>query len=113
MNHNHISLRVPLTPRELEALTLLVKGLSIREIGRAMRISANTVKSTLGNVYRKLDVHSRGEAVFEAMQTGLVLGATEVRLHSSALTPSEDAAASISLRSAALTLSAFPYCATN
>ena len=78
-----------------------------------MRISGNTVKFTLGNVYRKLDVHSSGEAVFEAMQTGLVLDATEARLLPGPLTRSEIAAASISVRGAALTLSAFPYCATN
>lgn len=55
-----------ISERELEVLQLLAAGRSNREIARAMVVSVNTVKSHLKNIYGKLDVHSRREAVSRA-----------------------------------------------
>lgn len=61
-----------LSEREHETLTLIVKGFSYAEIARLMGVSAHTVTTHVRNTYRKLEVHSRGEAVYEALQLGLV-----------------------------------------
>jgi DNA-binding NarL/FixJ family response regulator len=62
----------PLTEREAEILRLVAKGLSFAEVGGALEISAHTVVAHVKKIYRKLSVHSRGEAVFEATQLGLL-----------------------------------------
>lgn len=62
----------PLTEREVQILGLLGKGLSYGEIGAALFISAHTVAQHIKNIYRKLAVHSRGEAVYAASKLGLV-----------------------------------------
>jgi DNA-binding NarL/FixJ family response regulator len=62
----------PLTEREAEILRLIAKGLSFAEVGTALDISAHTVVAHVKKIYRKLSVHSRGEAVFEATQMGLL-----------------------------------------
>jgi DNA-binding NarL/FixJ family response regulator len=61
-----------LSVREHEVLTLIVKGFSYAEIARLIGVSAHTVTTHVRNIYRKLEVHSRGEAVYEALQLGLV-----------------------------------------
>jgi DNA-binding NarL/FixJ family response regulator len=60
-----------LTEREREVLLYLVKGFTGPEIGRFLGISGHTVASHVKSIYRKLEVRSRGEAVYEAMQLGL------------------------------------------
>jgi DNA-binding NarL/FixJ family response regulator len=62
----------PLTEREAEILQLVAKGLSFADVGGALGISAHTVVAHVKKIYRKLSVHSRGEAVFEATQLGLL-----------------------------------------
>lgn len=66
------SLASALTEREVQILGLLGKGLSYGEIGAALFISAHTVAQHIKNIYRKLAVHSRGEAVYTASKLGLV-----------------------------------------
>jgi DNA-binding NarL/FixJ family response regulator len=61
-----------LTEREADMLRSLAKGLSFKEIGEASGISPHTVAKHVKNIYRKLTVHSRGEAVFEATKLGLI-----------------------------------------
>jgi len=61
-----------LTRRESDVLQLIAKGLSYNEVASVLIMSAHTVTSHIKNIYKKLSVHSRGEAVFEAMQLGLV-----------------------------------------
>jgi DNA-binding NarL/FixJ family response regulator len=61
-----------LTEREVEILRLVAKGLSFNEVGETFAISPHTVVSHVKKIYRKLAVHSRGEAVFEAGQLGLL-----------------------------------------
>lgn len=62
----------PLTPREADILRLVAKGLQFADIGAALELSPHTVVTHVKKIYRKLSVHSRGEAVFEATQMGLL-----------------------------------------
>ncbi|MCG5030251.1 response regulator transcription factor [Mesosutterella sp. OilRF-GAM-744-9] len=62
----------PLSARETEILHLLAKGMSFNEIGEILSISPHTVTAHIKKIYRKLQVHSRGEAVYEAGQMGLL-----------------------------------------
>lgn len=62
----------PLTEREIDILRLIAKGLSFIEVGDSLGISSHTVVTHVKKIYRKLAVHSRGEAVFEAGQMGLL-----------------------------------------
>ncbi|GIK85950.1 MAG: response regulator transcription factor [Burkholderiales bacterium] len=62
----------PLTPRENEVLQLIAKGLSYQRIADTLDMSPHTVTTHIKQIYRKLAVNSRGEAVFEAMQLGLL-----------------------------------------
>jgi DNA-binding NarL/FixJ family response regulator len=62
----------PLTERETELLRLTAKGLSFDTISQLMGISPHTVVAHVRKIYRKLAVHSRGEAVYEATQLGLL-----------------------------------------
>lgn len=61
-----------LTKREREVLTLIVKGFTYAEAADLVGVAESTVTSHIRNIYRKLEVHSRGEAVYEAIQLGLV-----------------------------------------
>jgi len=61
-----------LTEREVEVLKLIAKAFSYAEIAELMGISAHTVTTHIKNLYRKLAVHSRSEAVFEAVQMGII-----------------------------------------
>lgn len=61
-----------LTEREREVLELVVKGLAYGEIAKVLGVSWNTASTHVRRIYRKLEVRSRGEAVFEALQLGLV-----------------------------------------
>lgn len=61
-----------LTAREIEVLQLIAKGYNSSEISALLMVTYHTVTSHIRNIYRKLAVHSRSEAVFEAVQRGLV-----------------------------------------
>lgn len=62
----------PLTARESELLRLVAKGFTFETIGSLLDISPHTVVAHVKRIYRKLAVHSRGEAVYEARQLGLL-----------------------------------------
>lgn len=59
-----------LTGREIEVLNLAAKGMTNREIAGALTISARTVQVHLSNVFSKLEVGSRTEAVLYALRKG-------------------------------------------
>lgn len=61
-----------LTEREREVLSCLVNGLSYKAAARSLDISVDTVRSHIRNIYRKLQVHSVGEAVGRALRNGLI-----------------------------------------
>jgi DNA-binding NarL/FixJ family response regulator len=56
--HRHV-----LSPREQEVLQYLHKGESLSAIARRLRVTESTVRTYVARVYRKLDVHSRTEAI--------------------------------------------------
>jgi LuxR family maltose regulon positive regulatory protein len=62
----------PLTDREMEVLGLLAEGLTNPEIGQRLVISLPTVKTHARNIYGKLGVHGRREAVREARALGIL-----------------------------------------
>jgi RNA polymerase sigma factor (sigma-70 family) len=61
-----------LTPRERQVLALLAEGLSTRQIAKRLGLSDRTVESHIGNVYQKLDVRTRVQALYRAAGLGLV-----------------------------------------
>jgi DNA-binding NarL/FixJ family response regulator len=61
-----------LTPREHEVLRLLAKGFTYDEIADVLGISSHTVTTHVRHIYRKLEVGSRGQAVYEAASLGLI-----------------------------------------
>jgi ATP/maltotriose-dependent transcriptional regulator MalT len=62
----------PLSQRETEILQLVAKGFSFDTVGEVLAISPHTVVAHVKKIYRRLAVHSRGEAVYEASQMGLL-----------------------------------------
>lgn len=68
----HAPLQEGLSPRENEILNLLARGFSNPEIGDLLAISKMTVGTHVKNIYRKLEVNSRSEAVFEASIRGIM-----------------------------------------
>ncbi len=64
--------RVGLSPREAEILDLVAKGYAYQEIATRLGLSVTTVQTHVRGFYRKLGVHNRTEAVFEARQLGLL-----------------------------------------
>lgn len=62
----------PLSDREREVLRLIEKGMTYDEVAEALQISWHTVTTFLRRVYRKLQVNSRAEAVYEARQRGIL-----------------------------------------
>lgn len=63
----------PLSAREREVLGLIAQGLSYAEIARQQDVSIHTVQTHIKNLYGKLAVHSKGEAVYKATRLGLLL----------------------------------------
>lgn len=63
----------PLTPRELEVLTLLAEGLGNRAIASAMGVTAHTVKFHVAAILEKLHARRRTDAVAIAMRLGVLL----------------------------------------
>jgi DNA-binding NarL/FixJ family response regulator len=61
-----------LTPREKEVLRLLSEGLSARQMARRLELSERTINTHVANVYRKLAVSNRVQAVRQAIRLGLV-----------------------------------------
>jgi LuxR family maltose regulon positive regulatory protein len=66
------SLLAPLTERELDVLHLLAEGLSNKEIATRLVVAPSTVKQHLKNIYNKLDVHSRIQAVERGRELGIL-----------------------------------------
>jgi len=64
--------RSSLSPRELEILEMLSKGLTNKEIGRAFGISRYTVRNHINSINQKLEVCDRTEAASVAMKQGII-----------------------------------------
>ena len=59
-----------LTPRQSEMLSLIVQGLSNKEIGERTRLSANTIKSYIRSAYWRIGVTTRSQAVLWGLDHG-------------------------------------------
>lgn len=64
--------QIQLSAREQDVLALIARGFSYHEISRLQSVTVHTVQTHIKNLYRKLAVHSRSEAVFEATRMGLL-----------------------------------------
>ena len=62
----------PLSGRELEVLQLIAEGLSNQQIASRLYLSLNTVKVHSRNIYDKLGVHNRTQAVARAITFGIL-----------------------------------------
>jgi LuxR family maltose regulon positive regulatory protein len=62
----------PLSDREEEVLRLIAEGLTNREIADRLYVALNTVKAHTRNIYGKLGVHSRTQAVAQSRELGLL-----------------------------------------
>ena len=63
---------LPLTPREIEVLRLLAQGLDNEAIAQRLVVTKRTVQNHVSNIYGKLGVTSRAEAMLYAIRHGLV-----------------------------------------
>ena len=61
-----------LTERELEVLQKLSNGTNNRQIAEDLFVSTNTIKAHIKNIYKKLHVNSRAEAVSKALKKGWI-----------------------------------------
>jgi DNA-binding NarL/FixJ family response regulator len=61
-----------LTPRELEVLNLLSRGFSYAEIADILKLSPQTIATYVKSIYRKMEVSSRSEAIYEASSMGII-----------------------------------------
>lgn len=79
-SHSHRSLEMDnlekvqaaLTPREVDILEWLAKGYSYREVASFKELSYHTVSDHVKSIYKKLAVHSKSEAIYEAVKFGLI-----------------------------------------
>jgi LuxR family maltose regulon positive regulatory protein len=62
----------PLSEREIEVLNLVARGYSNRQIAEALYVTLGTVKKHLNNVFSKLQVKNRTQAVARARDIGLL-----------------------------------------
>lgn len=70
ISRNHLG--SPLTRRELEILSQLSNGLSNFEIAKNLNISENTVKKHISNIFIKINVKDRTQAIIYAYESGLI-----------------------------------------
>lgn len=61
-----------LSPKECQVLDLVARGYNYSEVASGLEIAVSTVQTHIKNMYIKLNVHSKTEAVFEARQLGFL-----------------------------------------
>ena len=66
-----------LTPREIEVMTLMARGLSNREIADQLVLGETTVKTHVARILTKLAVRDRAQVVIAAYESGLVVAGTK------------------------------------
>jgi PAS domain S-box-containing protein len=64
---HHLREQKKLTHREIDVLSLLIKGFSVKAMASKLQISSHTVTHYLKSIYSKLDAHSKNEALFKAL----------------------------------------------
>jgi two-component system NarL family response regulator len=80
-------LRSTLSPRELEILEMVSKGLTNKEIGRAIQVSHYTVRNHVRHIIAKLEVGDRTEAATVAIQQGILMAYDPVRFMCRGIVP--------------------------
>ncbi|MDR6859821.1 response regulator transcription factor [Variovorax guangxiensis] len=68
----HAGVVEALSDKELQILDLTSRGFTYPEVASRMQIATRTVQSHIRNIYAKLDVHNKAEAVYEARHLGLL-----------------------------------------
>lgn len=71
-NEQPPSIPSDLTAREMDILNAIARGLTYEEIAARLEISRNTVPVHIRNIYRKLSVNNRSQAVYEARERGIL-----------------------------------------
>lgn len=61
-----------LTPREMEVLQCIAKGFNNQEIAQALYVSEKTVKNHLTNIFRKINVNDRTQALLYALKNNII-----------------------------------------
>lgn len=61
-----------LSTREIEVLQLMARGSANKEVASSLSISESTVKTHIANIFQKLDVNGRTDAVTQALQRGII-----------------------------------------
>lgn len=61
-----------LSSREIEVLQLMARGAANKEVASSLSISESTVKTHIANIFQKLDVNGRTDAVTQALQRGII-----------------------------------------
>jgi DNA-binding NarL/FixJ family response regulator len=69
---DQIALEENLSDREVEVLNMLARGFAYSEIAKLLSLSQQTIPTYVKRIYRKLEVHSRSEAVYEAANRGII-----------------------------------------
>lgn len=72
MKNNSPKSEIPLSPRELETLCLVAKGLSNKEIAYQLQISDRTVQFHIKSIFSKTNTFSRTEAVVQGIKEGWI-----------------------------------------
>lgn len=72
LQRNYRGVAADLTPRELEVLQLMAEGASDKAIAQSLVITLNTARNHVQNVIRKLQAHSKLEAVVTAVREGVL-----------------------------------------
>ncbi|NRF69822.1 response regulator transcription factor [Aquincola sp. S2] len=62
----------PLSGKESQVLDLVARGFTYQEVAQHLGVAVTTVQTHVRNIYGKLDVHNKAEALFEARQLGLL-----------------------------------------
>ncbi|MEL6141011.1 MAG: response regulator transcription factor [Bacteroidota bacterium] len=62
----------PLSERETEVIRMLSKGMNYKEVAKAIYLSPHTVKTHIKNIYSKLHVNNRAEAIYKAIKQKLI-----------------------------------------
>ena len=62
----------PLTTQEARVLSKIARGYTYKETAEKLGLCEHTIPNYIKNIYRKLHVHSRGEAVYEALKRGYI-----------------------------------------
>jgi len=70
--HPHTDLVEPLSKREIEVLRLIAAGLSNQEVADKLFLAVGTVKKYTSNIYSKLNVRKRTQAVARGRELGLL-----------------------------------------